>query len=99
MNIHIKNMDRETYLKVAEVVDGWYGNAGRFLVAHPTWTFNEFANAVDDLRLAFSVAFGFGGYLAGQKPEGHDDARDVDMTQRAFSLYLAATRDQVDIGG
>ena len=85
--------------RAAEVIEGWHSNAGNFLVAHPTWTFNGFTNAVDDLRLSFAWAFGLGGYLVGQKPEGHDDARDVDMSERAFSLYLAAQHDQADTGG
>ena len=88
-----ENMSRKTYLTAAEVVEGWHGNAGRFLIAHPTWTFNGFTSAVDDLRASFHTAFGKM-YLAGQHPADYDDARDVEMSEAAHGLYLEIQWDE-----
>ena len=98
MTMRAENMDRKTYLKAAEVIEDWDTNAGRFLVAHPSWTFTEFTKTVNGLRSAFHAAFGKM-HLAGQHPANYDGARDVEMGVMAHCLYLEVQWDQADTGG
>ncbi len=88
------NMNRRRQLELAEKMAEWNGNTGAFLVQHPTWTFNKFTKYAESLRSDLHSAFGFGGYLAGQKPEGHDDVRNVSMNTEAWALYLEIEADE-----
>ena len=88
------NMNRRRQLELAEKMAEWTCNTGTFLIQHPTWTFNKFTKCVYALSSDLHSAFGFGGYLAGQKPEGHDDVRNVSMNTEAWALYLEIKADE-----